>query len=187
MENKYREMYYPNKTTMEERLFVAGQRCTATPIKIWLKTLLIGLLVALFGLAIASAGDFGIFLFVVGDLVFLIGLIGICVFMQGLRYLERAELLYNTRRASKDRDEKPAPKHATKQRVTRKEDVSDDDFETRINKQLEENKSRSNEEFVDHILKMSTDDLMLILLDQRDLYTEEELEIIEEVIAKRSK
>ena len=34
MENKYREMYYPNKTTMEERLFAAGQRCTATPIKI---------------------------------------------------------------------------------------------------------------------------------------------------------
>lgn len=197
MENKYRNTYYPDGITAEERLFVAGQKCTQTPIDIWIKTALIGFCISLLGAIIASldydAMTFGMVVFSIGDLVLLIGLVGIGVYFRGLHYLERAELLYNTRRASKAADDEPyvpkTPKKAAKGIKTadhvKKSPVKVETLQERLDKQLEENMSADLDEFYAQISKTPTEDLKLILQDQRDLYEKEELEIIEYVLSKR--
>ena len=187
MENKYRNTYYPDGITAEERLFVAGQKCTQTPIDTWIKTALVGFCISLLGAIIASldydAMTFGMVVFSIGDLVLLIGLVGIGVYFRGLHYLERAELLYNTRRASKAADDEPyVPKTPKK---AAKGIVKVETLQERLDKQLEENMSADLDEFYAQISKTPTEDLKLILQDQRDLYEKEELEIIEYVLSKR--
>lgn len=197
MENKYRNTYYPDGITAEERLFVAGQKCTQTPIDTWIKTALVGFCISLLGAIIASldydAMTFGMVVFSIGDLVLLIGLVGIGVYFRGLHYLERAELLYNTRRASKAADDEPyvpkTPKKVAKGIQTadhvKKSPVKVETLQERLDKQLEENMSADLDEFYAQISKTPTEDLKLILQDQRDLYEKEELEIIEYVLSKR--
>ena len=197
MENKYRNTYYPDGITAEERLFVAGQKCTQTPIDTWIKTALVGFCISLLGAIIASlsneALDFGMIVFSIGDLVLLIGLVGIGVYFRGLHYLERAELLYNTRRASKAADDEPYVPKTTKKAAkgiktadhVKKSPVKVETLQERLDKQLEENMSADLDEFYAQISKTPTEDLKLILQDQRDLYEKEELEIIEYVLSKR--
>ena len=198
MENKYRHTYYPNGITAEERLFVAGQKCTQTPIDTWIKTALIGFCISLLGAIFASldydAMTFGMVVFSIGDLVLLIGLVGIGVYFRGLHYLERAELLYNTRRASKATDDEPYVAKASKKAAkgtkasadhAPKAPVKVETLQERLDKQLEENMSADLDEFYTQISKTPTEDLKLILQDQRDLYEKEELEIIEYVLSKR--
>lgn len=198
MESKYRNTYYPDGITAEERLFSAGQRCTQTPVSTWVKTALVGICIALLGAIFASSSNealtFGMVVFSIGDLIVFIGLVGIGVYFRGLHYLERAELLYNTRRASKAADDEPYVSKSPKKTVkttkntadhTQKASVKVETLQERLEKQLEANKNTDLDEFYERISKTPTEDLKLILQDQRDLYEKEELEIIEYILSKR--
>lgn len=176
MDKKHLEAYYPEGITMEDRLFKLGGRLTSSGIGTWPAMIAIGIVVALIGLVISSNAEIGMVVFGIGDLLAAIGIFGISRYNYGLRCLERAELLYNTRCAF---GQKPEVEESKKP-VVKNEKV-------KIKKQEPYGTELPEEqtEFIDSVLKTSTDDLKLILRDQRELYSEAELHIMEEVLEKR--
>lgn len=114
MKQNYLDAYYPDGISMEDRLFNEGARRTEIPINTWVTTLVVGFAMALFGLILFITSydlyEFGMILFCLGDLVLIAGACGVGFYYSGFRYLERAELLYNTRVAGR---EEPAPKTQT--------------------------------------------------------------------------
>ena len=113
MKKSYLDRFYPDGMSAELRLFNAGARCTRVSLASWRTTIIIGVIISVIGL-IVSAVDyelmgFGMFLFGAGDLIASIGIIGLVVYFNGLRYLERAELLYNTRLAGREEEDVAAP------------------------------------------------------------------------------
>lgn len=191
MDKKYRNEFYPNNETAEERLFRWGRACTKVPPAKFVVAAVLGF-VALF-LGIGFIFDGGVFLVVPGGLAYLIGIIGIIVYFCGLKFLERAELLYNTRKASGQKDDIKieAPK---KEKVKEEPALSEIDpelfkveeiLEENVDEEAEEFISEDPEEFVRQIAKASSEDLAIILRDQRDLYSKAELKIIEETLSKR--
>lgn len=114
MKKSYLDAYYPDGMSAEDRLFRDGNRMTKTPLRTWLNTLLIGVVVSVLGFILmvsdSDASGFGVIAFGIGDLVLLVGIWGISMYYSGLRALERAELLYNTRLAGReDPEEEPKP------------------------------------------------------------------------------
>jgi hypothetical protein len=101
MDRNYVAKYYPTIETMEQRNFRVGANLTRVPLPTFFVMLAVGFGLGLLGLLISFVDyeffEFGMFIFAVGDLFFAIGLGGIGLYFAGLRYLERAELLYNTR------------------------------------------------------------------------------------------
>lgn len=185
MEKKYLDKYYPTPMSMEERLFEVGRNRTGVKFSTWVKTLVAGLIVSLFGYLLIGADsdtyEFGMFVFGIGDLIFVIGAIGIAIYCAGLRCLERAELLYNTRCAGGKVDYVPEVKKEKPNKKVVQVPVKED-------YEVEEpmvSFDESPEAFIDEVLKTSTEDLECILREQQDLYTEPELKIIEEVLQKR--
>ena len=105
MKRSYLVSYYPDGISMEDRLFTAGERNTRIPLGTWVAVLVVGVVVAVIGMLIAMEEDFGYFFFSLGDLAITVGAVGMGVYFSGLRCLERAELLYNTRVAGKEEEE----------------------------------------------------------------------------------
>lgn len=106
MEKRYLENYYPQGISMEERLFEIGANNTRIPPSSWIAAIAAGTGIAFVGVLIASfsysATAFGVGLLCIGGLVVLIGTFGLSAYYNGLRCLERAELLYNTRVAGRN-------------------------------------------------------------------------------------
>ena len=129
MKKSYLDSYYPDGISAEQRLFNAGARCTRVSLPTWLKTIGIGIAISIFGLIISSIDyelfEFGMVVFYAGDLAVTIGIIGLFVYLTGLHYLERAELLYNTRLAGKEEqditDSDPTPNSASQHATTTKQ------------------------------------------------------------------
>ena len=101
MDRNYVAKYYPTIETMEQRLFRLGANYTRVPLPTFFAMLVIGIVMGFLGIIIAFVDyefyEFGMFIFAVADLIFAIGLFGVGLYFAGLRCLERAELLYNTR------------------------------------------------------------------------------------------
>lgn len=184
MEKKYLKEFYPEGISMEEYYFLKGQQCTQTSLGSWIAMIIIGFFVSLFGalflIATYDAVILGAIVTSVGGLMMLIGSIGIAVYNYGLKCLFHAELLYNTRCAGK-KNNAAIPK---KVEVEQEQPQEKEDFPEPVNEPVVEITSEP-EAFIDEILKTSTEDLELIYRDQKDLYTEEEFKIIEEVLKKR--
>lgn len=109
MNKTYLRTYYPEEISAEDRLFQAGKECTSVPVATWVKLMLVGLGIGLFGMLVGladyDAAVFGGILGSAGGLLFMAGIYGIARFNTGLHYLERAELLYNTRVAGREEEE----------------------------------------------------------------------------------
>lgn len=186
MEKKYIDKYYPSGITMEDRLFEIGRKNTQLKSGTFLKNLIAGVLISVLGIifmsADADAYEVGVFLFGVGDLLVIIGLAGISIYSYGLRCLERAELLYNTRCAGRKSDSVSENKKNTKSGETKGNHSVNIEYE---DEEPMPHYDKSPEAFISEVMKTSTEDLELILREEKDLYTDPELKIIEEVLVKR--
>ena len=112
MNKTYLNEYYPHGISMEQRYFELGKSCTKIVLRDWIKLIVLCAIVALIGYFCFTFGQepwFGHILFVIGAIGTLIGLIGIGVYCACLRYLARAELLYNTRVAGQDGQSRTSP------------------------------------------------------------------------------
>ena len=182
MDNNHLKLYYPDGISMEQRLFELGGRLTRSGIGSWIPNIALGIVLAVLGVLIITASYDGVVIgsivFGLGDLLVLIGIFGISRFIYGLRCLERAELLYNTRCTS---GQKSAVEYK-EQNFPKKEKIKAKEKEPEV---YGSKFSEEREEFVESVLKTSTEDLKLILKDQRELYSEAELSIMEEVLEKR--
>ena len=134
MDGRYLGSYYPDGRSMEQRLFEAGRRRTKIAPWKWLCALLLGAFFSLIGflIAIEAFEGFGAFLCLISGFVALVALTGIFWYLSGLRLLERAELLYNTRLAGKTPEDNTISTSAyygayhQKRRATFAPDVDDD-------------------------------------------------------------
>ena len=108
MTKAYIDAFYHEGITMEERLFLLGEKNTRISVTTWLGVLIAGIFLEILGYFmvfsfIGDAGEvIGWILAVPGSIMFLVSIYFLWSYLFGLRCLERAELLYNTRLAGKE-------------------------------------------------------------------------------------
>ncbi len=142
MDNQHLNAYYPNRETMEDRYFRIAQSRQRIPLKTWATTAASSLIPSFFFLVIANVSEtevFAVFFFLC-FIVFAISMVGVSVCLSGFHFLEKAELLYNTRMAGKEpvekKESKPAnsPKKMAKKVILRgqQSDDSNSDYQSEM-------------------------------------------------------
>jgi len=100
MKKRFLRTCSPDGLTAEERLFRDGMRYTKIKLYVWALVLVIGGCLVVMGWYFADDIEkviLALRLRIVGSLVALLAFAGIALYNSGLRCLEKAELLYNTR------------------------------------------------------------------------------------------
>ena len=110
MDNQHLNAYYPDRETMEDRYFRIAQSRQRITLQTWLIAAGISFGAALFFLMIGliTEAAFFAFLFYAATLALVICITGVSIYFSGYHFLEKAELLYNTRMAGKALDEDEA-------------------------------------------------------------------------------
>ena len=114
MDKQHLNAYYPNRETMEERYFRIAQSRQRIPLKTWATVAASSFIPSFFFLVVANVSEaevFAVFFFLC-FIVFAISMAGVSVYLSGFHFLEKAELLYNTRVAGKEVVEKKESKPA---------------------------------------------------------------------------
>lgn len=108
----------------------------------------------------------------------------LCCFLDGLG--EIVEKLHEISQNTRDTSFNEKRQHLVKGEKQRKEDEGKIYKEENLYKNLEEKKVQTLNDFVQEIRKTETADLKLIVKEQRELYTPEEITYIEKEIQKRT-
>ena len=134
MDNQHLNAYYPDRETMEDRYFSIAQSRQRITLQTWLIAAGISFGAALFFLMIGSITEaaFFTFLFSAATLALVICIVGVSIYFSGYHFLEKAELLYNTRMAGKALDEDEAKSAASHE---------SDDMAARLTRLANEGKS----------------------------------------------
>ena len=110
MDKQHLNAYYPTNETMEDRYFRIAQSRQRIPLKRWVTVAIVSFITSLFFLAIANISEEEALTipFFLCFLVLIICIAGISVYLSGFHFLEKAELLYNTRVAGQEAAAKTA-------------------------------------------------------------------------------
>lgn len=104
MDKQHLNTYYPTNETMEDRYFRIAQSRQRIPLRKWIVAAITSLVLGLFfGVIYSISEEEAVTVFcLLYSVAFAISMAGISVYLSGFHFLEKAELLYNTRVAGQE-------------------------------------------------------------------------------------
>ncbi len=124
------------------------------------------------------------FLFFIGVVVIIVG--GLLSWILSFNLYGFGQLIENTD-ILVERSQKNGAKPKKAKEKKKQEAYTEEDFIRDMEAENESKNAAEPEDFMAEIMATATGDLELILQDQQELYSEEELAIIKDVLEKRSK